>query len=827
MKISVVLLSCSIFLLQANLNTASAITSSTIYVSPGGNDVNLGAEEKPVATIARARDLVRQLVTAGLKEDVQVLVHGGTYYLPETLTFDNRDSGTKDYSITYAAYPGEKVVLSGGRRITSWKQDGNNLWSIVIPEVTAGRWYFRELYIAGTRAVRARTPNANAKEPYYSMMSATLSDDHTIYEVKISGLPVQRTNWENPTDVEVVSKNCFEITRKQLTGVNTTNGTLLMAPLHTKHTPPIRSPIAGVVFLENALQFLDQPGEWYLNRSTGKLQYWPRDGVDMQKAEVIAPMLIRLLEVKGSVGQPVENLHFRNLTFAHAAWPLPPDGYLGFQACSFLPPDDWYGRMEAALSFQFAQACSLEDCEITHTGGHGVELRLGCTGNLLQGNQIYDISANGIMVGEGREGRDETNTGRLVRNNYVINNFIHDCGVSYFGAVGIWVGYTDNTLIAHNLVCDLPYTGISVGWNWDKRSTTCKNNRIEYNHVHHVMQIMNDGGAIYTLGYQPGTIIRGNVVHDTANRSQIFGLYLDQGSTGFLIESNVIYRVPTEPVWDVWASVLTDAHIWRGNTFTRTDPLVTGIVGDGAKFENGSYLEMPHTPALEPAALTVEAWVKFLTFPTGKDPCVWIVNKNTNELTNANYALAVSHNNVGAYLNIGGGRDNCFASWSNGNPVSSNGWNHLAMTYDGRDLRVYCNGILAGLTPVNRQRSTSSGDLRIGKRADNNGSGFHGVMDEIRIYNRALSDEEIATQYTHPSALGSQPSTTSSQLTADLRPLSASSSNLQSPISNHDSSLVAYWSFDDTHDKLQRVLKLAGPQEPYAGRFGLVPLTVR
>ena len=822
---------CLIFVVVTALAIPAGAQDSMLYVAPTGDDTNPGTEAQPFRTLPRAQQEVRKIITGGLSGNVTVALRDGTYYFPETLTFDNRDSGTRDHSITYAAYPGEKVVLSGGRRITGWKPEDKGRWSVVVPEVAAGQWYFRELYVDGKRAIRARTPNANAKEPYYGLLSAKLSDDRRSCELNF-GRALGASNWENISDVEVVSITSFEITRKQLLSANV-NGTISTTPFHTKSGyPEPRTPPAGRCYLENAFAFLDEPGEWYLDRSNGVLRYWPHDGEDMRKAEVIAPVLIHLIEVKGTTVQPVKNLRFRNLTFAHSAWPLPTDGYFGFQACTFLPTDWVYGRMEAALSFQFAQSCRIEDCEIAHTGGYGVELRRGCSANTIQGNQFFDISANGIMIGEGRGEQYETNSAKLVRNNQVINNLIHDCGVSYYGAVGIWVGFTENTHVAHNLIHDLPYSGISVGWQWDKQPTNCKSNVIEYNHVHHVMQMMNDGGAIYTLGNQPGTIIRDNVVHDVGNtHNQARGLYLDQGSSGFLVESNVIYRVPEQPVWDIWASDLSINHTWRGNTFTRTDPLVVGIVGYGSLFENGSYLEIPHTPALEPATLTVVAWVKFIEFPTGKDPCVWIVNKNTNEFTNTYYALAVSHNNVGAYLNIGGGRDNCFASWSSDNPIQSNAWNHLAMTYDGRRLAVFCNGRLVGQTIIGQQttdyrlktedsgaptaeadnslkpsptrrgspqtedqkqqtldsglrtpdslfpnsqlpttssqltsdlrplttspssglrsqvsslsRSPGAGVLRIGKKADDTGAVFHGIMDEIRIYNRALSAEEI------------------------------------------------------------------------------------
>jgi hypothetical protein len=131
--------------------------------------------------------------------------------------------------------------------------------------------------------------------------------------------------------------------------------------------------------------------------------------------------------------------------------------------------------------------------------------------------------------------------------------------------VGIWAGVTEATRIEHNEVHDLPYSGISVGWSWNPDPTACRDNTIAHNHVHHVMKTLVDGGGIYTLGAQPGTVVRGNRIHDLkrgpwAERGgPIYGLYLDQGSKGFRIEDNVIRNVPRplrlnrcKKAWHTW-----------------------------------------------------------------------------------------------------------------------------------------------------------------------------------------------------------------------------------------------------------------------------------
>jgi hypothetical protein len=197
-------------------------------------------------------------------------------------------------------------------------------------------------------------------------------------------------------------------------------------------------------------------------------------------------------------------------------------------------------------------------------GGCGVELVTSCHDNLIQGNEITDVSGNGIMLG-GPRGEAE-----VPKRNRIANNHVHACGIEYYGAVGIWVGFAQQAVIAHNLVHGLPYSGVSVGWQWNPEPTPCKENTIEYNHIYDVMNRLCDGGCIYTLGFQPGTVIRGNHLHDShrsryAQGAPNNGMFIDEGSKGFLFEQNVIYDTAAELVR--FNQNQRDWHTWRDNHF--------------------------------------------------------------------------------------------------------------------------------------------------------------------------------------------------------------------------------------------------------------------
>lgn len=734
------------------LNTPSSpvprVPSADFHVAPYGNDTSPGTAEKPFASLARAQRAVRRIVRDGLRKDVLVLVRGGFYSLAQPLIFGPQDSGTQACSVTYAACPGESAVISGGRTIGGWQRGEGGVWTAQVADVTEGEWYFRQLYVNGQRATRARTPNPTGDAPFWQLAGAALSDD--LQEFRLTFAPGQVREWANLGDVEIVVPGEWAIFRKRLLSVDpTANTALLEGPHVSPQAHQWNRPHPGRWFhLENAREFLDEPGEWYLDRASGLLTYLPREGEDIGRAQVIAPVLPRLMEVRGSADRPVSNLHFRGLRFEHATWELPLGGYRGVQACHFTGYDrdsgeTQWAQVEPAILLEFAQACSVTDGELAHLGGSGLFLSQGCEGNRVEGNRVWDIAGNGVMVG----GPDDP--ALVPRDNVVANNHVHDCGAEFYGAVGVWVGFAQGTRVSHNLVHHLPYTGVSVGWRWDESPTACERNVVEYNHIHHVMGRLADGGGIYTLGLQPGTVLRGNLIHDVlrspyAQGAPNNGIFFDQGSKSFLVAEQVIYGTTGQPVR--FNQCAADWHTWEGNHFG-VPRAAEGKVGPGLLCDgSGSAMDVPGSEGLDPRHLTVEAWVRLSEYPEGDDKRRWLVNKNDDEWTEAHYALVIDADRVGAYLNIGGGRENSHGAFSQEGLVQLDRWHHLAMTYDGADLCVYCDGEQVAREAVGKERTPGNTPVALGKRQDAY-SYFRGVLDEVRVYARALSAEEVRANY--------------------------------------------------------------------------------
>jgi hypothetical protein len=528
-------------ILAAGLWVAAPAAPLTLHVAAGANDEwsgrlrepNDDLTDGPLASLTGVRDAIRRLRAAGHMEPsevIEVAVRGGTYPMVEPLVLEPRDS-----HVTYRARDGDRPIFSGGRPIEGWEPAAGNLWSVRIPEVAEGQWYFQQLFVNGNRRTRARSPN----EGYFTIVSKAppkvdpeTGEEAAQDRIAFIYAPGDIKPWPEPNEVSVVVYHSWETSRLRIAEVDEANHTV-------GFTGPACWPFerwgpGQRYYVENAPDALDAPGEWYLDRESGVLTYYPLPGEDMRQAEVIAPYLTRLVELRGDAeaGLHVENVTLKGLSFQHQAWTLEPEGHSDPQAVVTMP---------AALMADGALNCTIEGCEVAHVGEYGIWLRRGCRANRIVRNRIHDLGVGGVRVGEASMARDDAAESR---DNLVDNNHIFDGGHVYPAGVGVWVAQSSHNTISHNEIHDLRYSGMSIGWNWNDAPNRCHHNAIEYNHVHHVMNgALNDGGAIYTLGTSPGSIIRNNVFHDVWPYSAIgWGIYLDATTNQYLVENNIVYN---------------------------------------------------------------------------------------------------------------------------------------------------------------------------------------------------------------------------------------------------------------------------------------------
>jgi hypothetical protein len=177
--------------------------------------------------------------------------------------------------------------------------------------------------------------------------------------------------------------------------------------------------------------------------------------------------------------------------------------------------------------------------------------------------------------------------------------------------------------------------------------------------------------------------------------------------------------------------------------------LGAGRVHSGFRATGSNHLEIPHEAKLDPARLTVEAWVKVQEFPGEGDTRRWLVNKNANEYVEGHFGLVLNRSRAGVYLNLGGGKENMFDLWTADGAIKLDQWHHLAFTYDGSVLRLYVDGASSGELAINRPRKSGTTALALACRQDGFVH-FKGSLDEVRVYQRVLSDGEIKASFENP-----------------------------------------------------------------------------
>ncbi|MCS7065800.1 MAG: right-handed parallel beta-helix repeat-containing protein, partial [Fimbriimonadales bacterium] len=511
------------------------------FVARGGAGAWAGAgaappgppPDGPVKSLARAL----QLVLEGTPAPVEIRLRGGTYFLNEPLLITPAHTERAQRSLTITAYRGEQPLLSGGRVLSNWrvsKLNGKTVWIAELPEVREDRWYFRQLFVNGQRATRARYPNRGYLK-VHAVPDSTPNWMQGQYRFQFAAGDLPR--FETPDEGEVVVFNRWIESRLPIKAVDYDKQLIEFGRRSTFQLQE-----GDLYYVENLREALDAPGEWYLSRREGLLYYLPREGERPDTAVVIAPVLPQLVRMVGdpAQGRYVEGVKWVGISFAHTEWALPPEMETGgFVQAAYGVPGAIYG--------EGVRRCAFVRCAIRQVGGYGIELARGCQRNTIERCTIRDLGAGGVKIGEPliRENLAEQTFGNLLS-----DCRIQDGGKLFASAVGVWIGQSYSNRILHNEISDFYYTGISIGWTWGYDRSLAGGNRVEFNHVHHIGvrsdgdgPVLSDMGGIYTLGTQHGTVIRHNLWHDIAGyRYGGWGIYFDEGSTGILAENNLVYR---------------------------------------------------------------------------------------------------------------------------------------------------------------------------------------------------------------------------------------------------------------------------------------------
>ena len=595
------------------------LLAGEIWISPKGSDFNDGTRQSPKATLTSALRQAREWRRTEdnrIQGGITIYMEGGTYAFYEPVFIRPEDSGTKESPTIIRSVGDEKVILSGGISINGWKKQGK-VWVADVPVFNGRPLDFRQLWVNGEKAVRARDVED------YEKMNRICSVDEKNEILYVPAVSIRRLI-DNKGNLkakyaELVLHQMWCVANLRIRSVEVQGDSAAIrfhqpeSRIQFEHPWP-RPMVTtnghnSAFYLTNARELQDVPGEWYHDIDARKVYYYPREGEKMQEAEVIVPAVETLVRVEGTLDRPVCHIRFEKITFSYTTWMRPSEkGHVPLQAGMYLtdgyridpkmqrnylnhPLDNqgWLGRPAAAVRVVAARQIDFERCQFEHLGSTGLDYEEAVQGGVVRGCLFRDIAGNGLLVGSFSPAAHETHLPydpadrREVCTQQQINNcYFTEIGNEDWGCLAIAAGYVGDVNIEHNEISEVPYSGISLGWGWTQTVNCMRNNRVHANLIHHYAKHMYDVAGIYTLGSQPKSYVTENCVHSIYKPGYVhdpnhwFYLYTDEGSSFITVRDN----------WTEGEKYLQNAN-GPGNVWENNGPKVDSVIRERAGLEAG------------------------------------------------------------------------------------------------------------------------------------------------------------------------------------------------------------------------------------------------
>lgn len=593
------------------------LLAGEIWISPKGSDFNDGTRQSPKATLTSALRQAREWRRTEdnrIQGGITIYMEGGTYAFHEPVFIRPEDSGTKESPTVIRSVGDEKVILSGGISINGWKKQGK-VWVADVPAFNGRPLDFRQLWVNGKKAVRARDVED------FEKMNRICSVDEKNEILYVPAVSIHRLI-DNKGNLkakyaEMVLHQMWCVANLRIRSVEVQGDSAAIrfhqpeSRIQFEHPWP-RPMVTtnghnSAFYLTNARELQDVPGEWYHDIDARKVYYYPREGEKMQEAEVIVPAVETLVRVEGTLDRPVCHIRFEKITFSYTTWMRPSEkGHVPLQAGMYLtdgyridpkmqrnylnhPLDNqgWLGRPAAAVRVVAARQIDFKRCRFEHLGSTGLDYEEAVQGGVVRGCLFRDIAGNGLLVGSFSPAAHETHLPydpadrREVCTQQQINNcYFTEIGNEDWGCLAIAAGYVGDVNIEHNEISEVPYSGISLGWGWTQTVNCMRNNRVHANLIHHYAKHMYDVASIYTLGSQPKSYVTENCVHSIYKPGYVhdpnhwFYLYTDEGSSFITVRDN----------WTEGEKYLQNAN-GPGNVWENNGPKVDNDVRERAGVE--------------------------------------------------------------------------------------------------------------------------------------------------------------------------------------------------------------------------------------------------
>jgi hypothetical protein len=576
-----------LFLIALIILISFNICAIDLWVSTTGSDSNPGTKDLPMASLSMAlrkvRDM-RRLKKPEIGNEVNIIVIGGTYYLDEPIIVRPEDSGTEDCPTNIEAAFGEKPIFSGGIQVHGWEKAGNienipneaknYIWVADAPTVGGRTFEFRQLWVNNIKANRASDYNEG------KILQRILSVNKNKEEMWIPKPAFGSLKDVNQMEFFIHQWWAIAMLRvKSVTIVGDSACVKFYQPesrIEFEHPWPAPFIDAkknqngnSAFFFMNDTRFLDRPGEWYHDQTAGIIYYWPREEENPDKENSIVSVLENLIQIEGSLDNPVAYIYFKGISFEHTTWNRPSKmGHVPLQAGFPLldayklkepgtPDKDglenqaWLDRQTASVTVKNARNLKFLRCNFEHLAATGIDYIGGTNHNTIEGCVFTDIGGTAIQIGffgdasfEAHLPYNPTDKREICQFERVANNLITNVTNEDWGCVAISVGYAHDITIEHNEISNINYSGICIGWGWTRTINCMKNNKVIANHIHHFAKNMYDVGGIYTLSAQSNTEIRGNSIHHlekapyTHDLNHFQYIYLDENSSFIRVTDN-------------------------------------------------------------------------------------------------------------------------------------------------------------------------------------------------------------------------------------------------------------------------------------------------